>query len=254
MDNCTLSTNGAGSPLIYSTGVMYVENTTGIASKSQAVIIEEQKQSSAYIKNSNIKCSGNGNNGKNDECGILIHKSIPGDTDNGAGSFGCDNSIIEILSSSDVYSTAPFFYITNTVADISLNNCNVIFGSGVFLKVDEGDWGTSGSNGGTVTMTLTNQNIKGNIVVGNSSSLTMQLINSSIEGTINTDQTAAKLGITLDNNSTITLTGNSYYTSLTNSVSDNSNIVAGSYSWTEYEESEISSSGGSSGSGSPPSG
>ena len=98
-NNCTLSTGGAGSPLIYSTGVMYIENTTGTASKSQAVIIEEQKQSSANIKNSNIKCSGNGSN-KNDDCGILIHKSIPGDTGNGAGSFNCDNSIIEVLSSS----------------------------------------------------------------------------------------------------------------------------------------------------------
>ena len=102
-------------------------------------------------------------------------------------------------------------------------------------------------------MTLTNQNIKGNIVVGNSSSLTLQLINSSIEGMINTDKTAAKLAITLDNNSTITLTGNSYYTSLTNSVSNNSNIITGNYSWISYNESSISSSN-SSGSNTPPGG
>ena len=122
------------------------------------------------------------------------------------------------------------------------------------MLIDEGDWGTSGSNGGSVTMTLTNQDIEGDIVVGSSSSLTLTLVNSSIKGTINADKTASKLDITLDADSTITLTGNSYYTSLTNSDSDNSNIVSGSYSWNSYDESSSSSTSGSqSSSGTSPS-
>ena len=92
--------------------------------------------------------------------------------------FDCDNSIIEVLSNSSVYSTAPFFYVTNTAANIYLTNCNLSYGSGVFLKAGEGEWGTSGSNGGTVTMTLTDQEIEGDIVVGSSSSLTLNLVNS----------------------------------------------------------------------------
>ena len=93
------------------------------------------------------------------------------------------------------------------------------------------------------------------IVVGSSSSLTLTLVNSSIKGTINADKTASKLDITLDADSTITLTGNSYYTSLTNSDSDNSNIISGSYSWTSYDESSSTSTSGSqSSSGTSPSG
>ena len=134
----------------------------------------------------------------------MIYQSQSGDADTGSGSFTCESSAIEMVSSSSVYSSAPMFYITNTAADISLTDCTFTYGSGTFLLADEGDWGSSGSNGGTVTLTLTNQDIVGDIEVGSSSSLTITLVNSSIKGTINGDQTAAKLAITMDSASTIT--------------------------------------------------
>ena len=70
----------------------------------------------------------------------------------------------------------------NTEANVALTNCTLTFGSGKFILFDEGDWGTSGSNGGTVAMTLTNQDILGDIVVGSSSYLTLKLVKSSIKG------------------------------------------------------------------------
>ena len=249
---CTLSTAGSGSPLIYSTGDITVSSTTGTSSKAQAVVVEG-KNSATIQSSSDLKCTGNGN-GRDDDCGILIYQSMSGDADTGTSTFTCDSSTIEILSTSSVYSSAPFFYVTNTDANINIKDCTLKFGSGQFMLIDEGDWGTSGSNGGSVTMTLTNQDIEGDIVVGSSSSLTLTLVNSSIKGTINADKTASKLDITLDADSTITLTGNSYYTSLTNSDSDNSNIVSGSYSWNSYDESSSSSTSGSqSSSGTSPS-
>ena len=242
--SCELSTAGSGSPLIYSTGNITVSGTIGTATGAQAVVIEGKN--SAIVKDSsNLKCSGSGN-GRDDECGIMIYQSQSGDADTGTGSFTCESSTIEILSSSSVYSEAPMFYITNTAATISLTGCTFTYGSGTFLLADEGDWGSSGSNGGTVTLTLTNQAIVGDIEVGSSSSLTITLVNSSINGKINTDKTAAKLAITLDAASTITLTGDSYYTSLTNSDSTNSNIKTGSYTWESYTESSTPSSGGGS--------
>ena len=250
---CTLSTGGAGSPLIYSTGDITVSGTTGTASAAQAVVVEG-KNSATIQSSSNLKCTGDGN-GRDDECGILIYQSMSGDADTGTSTFTCESSTIEILSTSSVYSSAPFFYVTNTDANINIKNCTLKFGSGQFLLADEGDWGTSGSNGGTVTKTLTNQEIEGDIVVGSSSSLTLTLVNSSIKGTINSAKTASKLDITLDADSTITLTGNSYYTSLTNADSDNSNIVTGSYTMTTYEGTSSSgtSSSGSTSSASNPS-
>ena len=160
---------------------------------------------------------------------------MSGDADTGTSSFNCESSTIEILEDSSHYGTAPMFYITNTEANIALTGCTFTYGSGTFLKVDEGSWGTSGSNGGTVTLTLTNQDIIGDIVVGSSSSLTIKLISSTIKGTINGDKTASTLSITLDSDSKITLTGNSYYTSLTNADSSGSNIITGSYTWSTYD-------------------
>ena len=239
-NSCTLTTNGSGSPLIYSTGEITVSGTTGTANAAQAIVVEGKN--SATIKSSTLKCSAS-DNGRNDECGILIYQSMSGDADTGTSSFNCESSTIEILEDSSHYGTAPMFYITNTEANIALTGCTFTYGSGTFLKVDEGSWGTSGSNGGTVTLTLTNQDITGDIVVGSSSSLTIKLISSTIKGTINGDKTASTLSITLDSDSKITLTGNSYYTSLTNADSSGSNIITGSYTWSTYDDTGNSDDG-----------
>ena len=230
---CTLTTSGSGSPLIYSTGEITVSGTTGTANAAQAIVVEG-KNSATIKSSSTLKCSAS-DNGRNDECGILIYQSMSGDADTGTSSFNCESSTIEILENSSHYETAPMFYITNTKANIALSGCTFTYGSGTFLKAEEGSWGTSGSNGGTVTLTLTNQDIIGDIVVGSSSSLTIKLISSTIKGTINGDKTASKLSITLDSDSKITLTGNSYYTSLTNADSSGSNIITGSYTWNTYD-------------------
>ena len=71
--DCTLSTGGAGSPLIYSTGEITIISTTGTASAAQAVVVEG-KNSATIQSSSNLKCSANGNN-RNDDCGILIYQS-----------------------------------------------------------------------------------------------------------------------------------------------------------------------------------
>ena len=230
--SCTLTTNGSGSPLIYSTGEITVSGTTGTANAAQAIV--EGKNSATIKSSSTLKCFAS-DNGRNDECGILIYQSMSGDADTGTSSFNCESLTIEILEDSSHYKTAPMLYITNTEANIALTDCTFTYGSGTFLKAEEGSWGTSGSNGGTVTLTLTNQDIIGDIVVGSSSSLTIKLISSTIKGTINGDKTASKLSITLDSDSKITLTGNSYYTSLTNADSSGSNIITGSYTWSTYD-------------------
>ena len=242
--SCTLTTNGSGSPLIYSTGEITVSGTTGTANAAQAIVVEG-KNSATIKSSSTLKCSAS-DNGRNDECGILIYQSMSGDADTGTSSFNCESSTIEILEDSSHYGTAPMFYITNTEANIALTGCTFTYGSGTFLKAEEGSWGTSGSNGGTVTLTLTNQDITGDIVVGSSSSLTIKLISSTIKGTINGDKTASKLSITLDSDSKITLTGNSYYTSLTNADSSGSNIITGSYTWSTYDETGKNNDGNSS--------
>ena len=251
---CTLSTKGAGSPLIYSTGQITVsDSTTGTSTGAQAVVVEGKN--TATVKDSELKCNGYGNRGnsdKVDKCGVMLYQSMSGDADSGTSTFNCESSTIEILSGSSVSNSAPMFFITNTDAAINLNNCQFIYDSSIFLSAEgTSEWGTSGSNGGVVTLTLKNQNIVGDFVVDAYSGLTIELTeNSKIKGKINNGKTAAKIEIIIDDTSSIELTGDSFYTSLTNSGS--SNIETGSYKWEQVESSEISRpTGGQGGEGGP---
>ena len=227
---CTLSTAGAGSPLIYSTGDITISKTTGTATGAQAVVIEG-KNTATIKESSNLKCNAMPNRKTVDQCGVMLYQSMSGDAASGTSTFNCDKSTIEIQSSSSVYSSAPMFFITNTQAKINLEECTFKYGSGVFLKAaGTSEWGSSGSNGGVVTLTLTNQDIEGDIIVDSISSLTINLVGSSIKGKINEANTAAKLAINLDSDSKIT------------EKTDGTNLINGTYKWTYTEEKEVKSS------------
>ena len=236
--NCELSTAGSGSPLIYSTGDITVSKTTGTSTGAQAVVVEGKN--TATVKDfSNLKCNGIGNRNNVDQCGVMLYQSMSGDADDGISTFNCENSNIEIQSGSSVYSSAPMFFITNTDAFIKLNGCTFTYGSGTFLSAKgTSEWGTSGSNGGDVILNLTNQNIVGDFVVDANSDLTINMVNSTITGKINSAKTADDLSINLDSASKITLTGNSYYTSISNSDKTGANIINGSYSLSSYDDDD----------------
>ena len=160
---------------------------------------------------------------------------MSGDAADGTGVLNCVDSTLEILKESEIYTTAPMFFVTNTKAVINLEDCRINYGSNIFLDIKgTTEWGNEGSNGGEVTLNLNNQEIKGDITVDGISSLSIVMKNSKITGTINTSKKAKSLSISLDSKSTITLTGNSYYTSLTNEVSSGENIVKGEYTFSEY--------------------
>ena len=248
---CKLSTEGAGSPLIYSTGDISLSKSTGIATGAQMVVVEG-KNIASIIENSELKCNGIGNRKNVDKCGVMLYQSMSGDAASGTSVFNCKNSIMEILSSSSVYSSAPMFFITNTDSVINLESCSFSYGSKIFLSAQgTSEWGNTGANGGVVTLNLKNQNIEGDFFVDNYSAVIINLINSQIKGTFNNAKTAAKLVVSLDKDSSIILTGNSYYTSLTNEDSSGKNINYGSYTLTKYEEKEISRSSGNQGSNQP---
>ena len=249
---CTLSTGGAGSPLIYSTGDITASKTIGTSTGAQAVVVEG-KNTASVLEGSNLNCYGIGNRGsgdKVDKCGVMLYQSMSGDADSGTSTFNCKISTITIDSKSSVYSSAPMFFITNTDAVINLEECTFTYGSNIFLDTKgTTEWGTTGTNGGVVTLNLKNQNVAGNFVIDSSSGLTINLESSTITGTINTAKSGAKVAISMDANSKITLTGNSYYTSLTNADTANNNIIKGSYTFEQYSESEISRPTGGSGGG-----
>ena len=227
--NSKLETNGTGSPVIYSTGDISIENTEGTANSSQMVVIEGKN--SATVTNSTLTASATGNRGDTDQAGIMIYQSMSGDAGEGTGIFTATNSNLSIQTDSKYYKTAPMFFVTNTNAVVNLTNTKLNFGSNILVNCKgTSEWGKSGSNGGNLTLNATNQTLAGNIEIDNISSLIMNLTSSSsYEGTINAENSAKSISLKLDDSSEITLTGDSYVSSLDDEDSSYSNINFNGY-------------------------
>ena len=227
--NSKLETNGAGSPVIYSTGAISIENSIGTANGSQMVVIEGKN--SATVTNSTLTASGTGNRGETDKAGVMIYQSMSGDASEGTGTFTASNSNLSIQTTSNEYKTAPMFFITNTNAVINLTNCKLNYGSNILISSKgTSEWGNSGSNGGKVVLNANKQALNGNIEIDNISTLNLNLTNSSsYTGAINSANTAKQIDLKLDANSTITLTGDSYITSLEDADTSYSNINLNGY-------------------------
>ncbi len=210
---------GKGSPCIYSTGNITVNDSKGTAQNAQIACIEGKN--SANIVNSEFRCSAKGNRESNGEYvdlgGIFIYQSMSGDADNGTAVFNGKDSTLSISSDSEYYKTAPMFHVTNTACNISLDNTILEFGSNILLNISSQDqWGESGSNGGDVEFKANNENLKGNIIVDNISSLKFNLKKSQLEGGINPQNNSGNTNIFIESDSTWTLTANSHLTNLTN--------------------------------------
>ena len=167
--NMKLSTAGAGSPLIYSTGVIQVTNSTGSATGAQISVVEGKN--SVVLNKCTFSATGSGNRGNVDLAGVMIYQSMSGDASVGVGNFEAYDSDLKI-DESDIQSSVPFFFITNTEAVIMLNNTKTEIKSNVFLNVTgTEEWGKTGSNGGDVQMSIIGEKINGKISTDNISSV-----------------------------------------------------------------------------------
>jgi len=220
----TYKTTGKGSPAIYSTADITVKNADLIATASEGVVIEGKN--SVTLENVNLTDTNNTLNGESTTYkNIFLYQSMSGDADDGNSKFTAKNSKI-ITNKGDT------FYITNTSSEIVLENNTITNNdkSGNFLRAKADSWGNSGSNGGTVTLKMTKQKAEGNIVIDSISTLDMTMKSgSSYKGTINGDKSAKSIKLTLDKSSKITLTGDSYVTSLDDEDSSYSNINFNGY-------------------------
>ena len=220
----TYTTNGKGSPTVYSTADVTVKNATLTSTKSEGIVIEGKN--SVTLENVKLTSTNNTLNGKSTTYkGIFLYQSMSGDAQDGTSSFTSKNSEI-ITNKGDT------FYVTNTSSVINLTN-NTITNkdtTGAFLRIQKDSWGSTGANGGYVTLNMTNQTASGDIIVDELSTLKMNLSEkSSFTGSINTDNTAKSITLKLDKTSTLNLTADTYVTSLDNIDETNSNIDFNGY-------------------------
>ena len=218
VDQGTYKTTGKGSPAIYSTADITVKNANLIATASEGIVIEGKN--SVTLENTTLTDTNNTLNGQSTTYkNIFLYQSMSGDAASGEAVFTAKDSNITT-------NQGDTFYVTNTTATINLENNQITNNdqTGNFLRIQQDSWGKSGSNGGTVTLNLTNQTAQGSIVVDSISNLTMNLANSSsFTGVINSDN-QGEVNLALDSSSSLTLTADTYLTSLTNADSTNSNI------------------------------
>ena len=213
----TYETSGVGSPSIYSTANVVVNNATLISTKSEGIVVEGANSvtlNKVELTDTNNTLNGNSETYKN----IFLYQSMSGDADTGTASFTSKNSKI-ITNKGDT------IFVTNTTATINLENNTITNNDGDFLRIQTGKWGNSGSNGGNVTLKMTNQKIEGDIIVDSISTLDLTMSDSSVfTGAFDNKHQASKLNVKLSSDSIISLTADSYISSLTNEITDNSNI------------------------------
>lgn len=220
----TYKTTGKGSPTIYSTAEIAVKNAKLIATASEGIVIEGKN--SVSLENVTLIDTNNELNGQSTTYkNIFLYQSMSGDAEGGEATFTSKNSNITT-------NKGDTLYVTNTTASITLENNTIINNDvdGYFLRVQKDSWGTSGKNGGDVTLTLKKQEVKGNTYIDNISTLNMMMTsNSYFEGSINSENIAKSIILKLNKSSKIKLTKDTYVTSLVDEDTTYSNIDLNSY-------------------------
>lgn len=183
-----LEAHGEGSPCIYSTGDISVTGATGSSELSQTVVIEGKN--TVTLEDCDLTSTG-GN-------GIMLYQSMSGD----AADSDASNSV-STLTMEDTTITykgdGALLYVTNTTSEVTMTDCTLENSGSALISAAADKWGTSGSNGGTLTLTTDEQTLEGSIAADSTSSITVKLTNdSSFDGS-----TSGTVNVTKDDSSTI---------------------------------------------------
>ncbi len=198
-----------GCPSIYSTADITVKNAECISENSRAVIIEGKN--SVTLENCNLYGNDQSDKEGSVKANVLLYQSASGDASEGT-------SVFTMTGGSMTSYSGAMFYCTNTSSTVTLEDTDLVLSEDdVLLIVSEGRWGKEGSNGGYCVFNAKDQELNGDIIVDSISSLTLNMTASSYEGMIDGN---GDVSVTLDENSTWTLTGDSYVSSFEGDLSD----------------------------------
>lgn len=210
INDSTIITEGQNSTLLYSKGKIEALNIKG-TSNSYLAIIEDRN--SLELTNANLITNGQDKTINEYLGAFLIYSQESASASNNYTSAKLDiiDSIIEINKDSSWYDKTPLFYLTNTEANINITNTTLDYGSDILLKaVANSEYGDIGDNAASVTLTATDQELTGEIIVDSNSKVRLNLNNSTYEGKINVDNLSANVDVTFDYDSRWELTGDSY--------------------------------------------
>ena len=220
VDGGTYTSNGVGSPAVYCTADIAVNNAELTANGSEAVCIEGLNSLRLY--NSNLTGNMSDDDQNDTTWTVILYQSMSGDSEVGNSTFQMDDGTITSKN-------GGLFYTTNTECTIALKDVDITYNddSEFFLQCtgnnNQRGWGQSGSNGSDCNFTADSQDMKGNVIWDSISDLDFYMTNrSTLEGAFVNDETYAGNGgdgycnVVIDKDSTWTVTGDSKITSLSN--------------------------------------
>ena len=215
------TSNGQGSPVIYSTADVTVNDAILTSNMSEGAVIEGKN--SITLNSCQMTVSNTRRNGHAQfQDAIMIYQSFSGDADSG-------NSYFTMNGGTLTNRQGHLFHVTNTNAIITLNGVTLVNDDPdkVLLSVCADGWQGAGNK---ATFNASHQQLDGTILVGSDAELTMTLsdgstFTGSIGGNItnaagNTVSTeTGKVNVTLGDGCSWVLTADTYVSSFNGDVS-----------------------------------
>ena len=220
VDGGTYVTNGNGSPAVYVTADITVNDAVLTANGSEGICIEGKNTLRLFDTNLTSNMSDLEQN--DHTWSVILYQSMSGDSEEG-------NSAFYMIGGSLTSNNGGLFYTTNTQSEFYLENVEITASedSEYFLMVtgntNQRGWGTAGANGADTDFTAVSQQMNGNIIWDSISNLDFYMQKGSVlKGAILNDETYAGNGgngyasVSIDAESSWIVTGNSVVTNLYN--------------------------------------
>ncbi|MDO4803700.1 MAG: hypothetical protein Q4A32_02650 [Lachnospiraceae bacterium] len=192
VDGGTYTSNGSGSPAVYTTADITVNDATLTATGSEAICIEglnTLRLFDCYLTGNMPNLSQNDNTWT-----VIVYQSMSGDSEIGTGNFS-------MVGGTLTSKNGGLFYTTNTESEILLSDVDITYSDSndFFLQVtgntNERGWGQEGANGAQCTFTSDNQKMQGKIIYDSISTLDFYMTNgSSLKGSFEDVETWAGEG------------------------------------------------------------
>lgn len=218
VDGGTYTSNGVGSPAVYCTADIAVNNAKLTANGSEAICMEGLNTIHLF----DCDITGNMSDLKTNDTtwDIIVYQSMSGDSEVG-------NSTMQIVGGSLTSKNGGLIYTTNTECDILMSDVDITYAddSEFFLQctgnTNERGWGNAGANDSQCKFTAENQEMQGKVIWDSISELDFYMKDgSTLTGSFVDDETYAGDGgagycnVYVSKDSKWVVTGDSTVTSL----------------------------------------
>lgn len=192
VDGGSYTSNGTGSPAVYCTADITVNDSELNATNSEGICIEGLN--TLRLFGCDLTSNMPDNEQNDNTWSVILYQSMSGDSEVG-------NSEFDMVGGTLTSQNGGLFYTTNTESSILLSDVDINYSDDddFFLQVtgntNQRGWGTAGANGAQCIFTGDNQEMEGTIVYDSISTLDFYMTNgSTLTGNFVDDETYAGNG------------------------------------------------------------